>query len=221
MIKIINRISLFVTIGIFFIFSNPSYAKVQLDKANSYIYQASIAMTKGERDYYIDKACTEYQKAYNEDILNLDAIIGYGKTLAYKGERAEAKTILMQGYNTNPENPKIQAALGDYNYIIQEYNNALEFYKLALSSGYLKDYRTNLSTANCYEKLGDTKNARLYYQITLMLNPGSIDAKKRLYKIDNMYQYNVNPDKPNIFDETEDDENTDINTIIEQCKDIK
>ena len=80
----------------------------------------------------------------------------------------------------NPSDPKLQRAMGDFFYSFQEYSTAIEYYKLALASGLLRDFDTNLQSAKCYEKLGDLKNAELYYQICFHLNAKSKEVMNKL-----------------------------------------
>ena len=68
----------------------------------------------------------------------------------------------------------------DFFFNFQEYSTAIEYYKLALASGLLKDLRTNLSTAKCYEKLGDLENAKLYYQICNHIDSSSKRVKEKI-----------------------------------------
>lgn len=198
-----------------------AYAITNIERANSYLLQASTGITQDEKDYYTNKAKEFYTREYNRNNLNIDAMIGIGRTCQSLNQRTDAKNILMQAYNTYPNNPKIQAALGDFNYYFQEYNTALEFYKLALSSGYLKDYKTNLSTALCYEKLGDIKNSILYYKITVMLNPNETEAKERLSQLQNPSNITNECIQKTVFQNTTNDENIEINTIIEDSKNIR
>lgn len=200
---------------------NTAMAASNIDNANSYLYKASVGMTIGEKKYYANKAKDLYLEEYNKNNLNLDAMIGLGKSYCLMEQRTDAKNILMQAYSIYSDKPKIQVTLGDFNYYFQDYNTALEFYKLALSSGYLKDFRTNLSTAKCYEKLGDSKNAKLYFQITLMINPLSTEAKKRLYELENKNSFPTTPTQKTIFQNQTDPDDIDINTLIENSQSIK
>ncbi len=162
-----------------------SYAQDNIKEGNSHLYKAAISMNKSEKDYYVQKALEIYSQEYEKNDLNIAAMVGLGKTYTLLDEKSKAKTILMKAYSINPTLPEIHTALGEYLYFYQEYNAALEFFKLALSSGHLKNYTTNLSTAMCYERLGDIPNALLYYKITLSLNPNSNLAKDRILKIEN------------------------------------
>lgn len=206
-IKLLLTVFIFLSTYSFF----PVCASTVIEQANSYLYKSSVAMTQTEKDYYFSKAKEIYTNEYNKNTLNLDAMVGLGRIYTLSDQRRDAKNILMQAYSTYPNNPKIQAALGDFSYAFQEYNNALEFYKLALSSGYLRDYNTNLSSALCYEKLGDMQNAKLYYKIALFLNNDSIIAKERLSQLE--YSRNpINKDSNTIFINNTEDE--DITKII-------
>lgn len=213
---------LLISVLLFFIICDfkAAYAVTNLKSADQYLYKASIAMTQGEKDYYTDKAKELYTIEYEKNNLNLDAMVGLGKAYSLSDQRADAKNILMQAYNTYPNKPQIQAALGDFNYSFQDYNTALEFYKLALCSGYLRDYKTNLSTALCYEKLGDIKNAKLYYKITLILNQNATEAKIRLSQLENIINVTNQSSQKTIFQNGTDSEDPDINTLIDNSKDI-
>ena len=90
----------------------------------------------------------------------------------------------------NPSDPKLQKEMGDFYYSFQEYATAIEYYKLSLASGNLRDFETNLQSAKCYEKLGDLENAALYYRICNHLDASS---RKVMNKI-NEYNSLMHPD---------------------------
>jgi tetratricopeptide (TPR) repeat protein len=81
--------------------------------------------------------------------------------------------------------------MGDFYYSFQEYSTAIEYYKLALASGLLKDFDTNLQTAKCFEKLGDLENAELYYKISMHVNSKSKAVMKKI----NEYESAKHPDE--------------------------
>lgn len=119
----------------------------------------------------------EYLKHYPG---NLEGLLGAGTMATFLGKEEEAKNILMEAYATYPSNPRVHKALGDYSFKFANFNNAIEYYNLSLSSGNLEDYATNLATAVCYEKLGDIEKAITYYKVSLHLNPNSELAKRRV-----------------------------------------
>ena len=186
------------------LYTNMAYASNNIFIGDVLLKKAALADNQKEQHYYAAQALPYYDMEYIRNNLNTDALIGIGKAYTYLDERTEAKNILMQAYSTYQSNPKVQAALGDFNYYFQDYNTALEFYKLALSSGYLKDYQTNISTAKCYAKLGDLKNADLYYRIALLVNPKSIEARREIANIANMIIKKPTPgdtSTPTIFED--------------------
>ncbi len=195
---------LFILAFIILLLQAQSYATSNIDKGANCLYKASIAMTQQEKDFYLNKALSIYQNEYDNNKLNIQAMIGLGRAYTQLGERTNAKSILMQAYNIYSDKPQIHVALADFYYYFQEYNTAIEFYKLALSSGYLKDFNTNISTALCYEKLGDLQNAKLYYKIALMLNPNSNTAREKLLNLES----NINSSAlavPTVFQDENDD----------------
>ena len=79
-----------------------------------------------------------------------------------------------------PYDAKLQREMAEFHVSFQEYSTAIEYYKLSLASGLLKDFDTNLATAKCYEKLGDLENAELYYQICYHLDSNSKKVKNKI-----------------------------------------
>ncbi len=144
------------------------------------------AVNGNEESYeYINQALELYQKSYEDNPADIKVLLGLSKTYQLIGDRAQAKLYVLKAYNSNPIEPKLQKAMGDFYFSFQEYSTALEYYKLALASGLLKDYETNLLTAKCFEKLGDIDNAELYYKISYHFNHKSDEA---LEKINEFYE---------------------------------
>lgn len=157
----------------------------ELQEANILIRTAASTSSEQLKDLYLKEACEKYLKLYKKTPTNIDVLVGLANAYLLSNKNKKAYDYLMQAYNINPDNPKVAAALGDYNYMNEEYIIALEYYKLALLSGYLKDIETNLKTAKCYEKLGDKENAILYYTIVSSLVPNSAAAARGLNGISN------------------------------------
>ena len=135
-----------------------------------------------------------YKEALKIDEENLKAMLGAGRMLTIIGKKSEARDVLMRAYATYPDNPDVHKTLGDYSFRFGEFNNAIEYYNLSLLSGNLKDYGTNIATAICYEKLGDIDNAKVYYKVSLHLNPDSEIAKQRLAIFEELEFEGYNPD---------------------------
>lgn len=191
--------------------SLPSYSSMAEGYKN--LQSADVAMTDGEKEFYLEKARKLFENEYENSPENLEIMLTLGKTYSGLELRTNAKNILMKAYATYGNQPKVQEALGDFNYHFQDYNTALEFYKLALSTGYLRNYMTNLKTAKCYEKLGDLENAKLYYRIVLSLNQKSTEASIRLNSLNkNSVQHPINT-ADSIFSKPE-KEDSETNSII-------
>ncbi len=159
-------------------------------QAESYIRKSEISTFQDESYEYIHKARILYQEDYEANPADIDTLLGLSKVYQLIGDRAEAKLYVLKAYNMSPGSPKLQRAMGDFYYSFQEYSTAIEYYKLALASGLLRDFDTNLQTAKCFEKLGDEENAELYYKISGYVNPSSKAVKVKL----NEYESSHHPD---------------------------
>ena len=138
-------------------------------KAEKLIKKSQTASFDEESYEYLNNAREIYLKKYNENQGDIRALLGLSKVNQYTGDRREAKLYLLKAYNTNPADPKLQREM---------------------ASGLLMDFDTNLKTAKCFEKLGDLKNAELYYQICNHLNSKSKQVKNKL----NEYTSEKHPD---------------------------
>ncbi len=155
-----------------------------LSKAEEFIKQAEITTYQDESYDYIEKARKYFKEEYDTNPYNIRALLGLSKTYQMTQNRNDAKLYVLKAYNLNPQDPKLQKEMGDFYYNFQEYSTAVEYYKLALSSGLLTDPDTNIQIAKCFEKLGDSENAYLYYQITNQVNPNSKKALKKINKFE-------------------------------------
>lgn len=151
-----------------------------LGQADSLLKKAKITKVEDESYDYILKARKIYQEECDENLLNVRALVGLSKTYQMTKDRREAKLYILKAYNLEPDNPKMQKEMGDFFYSFQEYSTAIEYYKLALASGLLTDFETNLQCAKCYEKLGDLENAQLYYKICNHVNTSSQQVSNKL-----------------------------------------
>ncbi len=171
-------------------FVNQAYAD-NIKKAETMLRKAQTASLQDEAYEYISKARVYYQDEYDENPMSIPALLGLSKVNQLTGDRAEAKLYVLKAYNMNPGDPNLQKAMGDFFYAFQEYSTAVEYYKLALASGLLKDFDTNLQTAKCFEKLGDIENAELYYKISMHVNSKSKAVMKKI----NEYESAKHPDE--------------------------
>ncbi|MBQ2644881.1 hypothetical protein IJG14_04825 [bacterium] len=194
-----------------------------INQAKKYLQEAMSETEEARKRYKVKKAYRyykEYLKFYPD---NIDGLLGAGAMATYLGKEEDAKNILMQAYATYPKNPDVHKALGDYSFKFSNYNNAIEYYNLSLSSGNLEDYATNLATAVCYEKLGDIESAKKYFKFSQYLNPDSEIANQRVEMYNKMEQDGYSAD-PRLYDDAiKPDENNDIEleTLILDSQQIK
>lgn len=106
-----------------------------------------------------------YEEQYEKNYLDVDNTLKLAKTYMSLGQRSTAKAFYMQLYNMYPNDPNIQFEMGKFYYDSKQYNAALEFFKLSLASGNLKNVEVNEYTRKTYAKLGDEENELLYEQI--------------------------------------------------------
>ena len=114
-----------------------------------------------------------YENKYEENNRDVENILKLARIHLDLGQRAIAKSYYMQLYNTYPNSPRIQFEMGKFYYECKQYNAALEFFKLSLASGYLKNIEVNEYTRKTYAKLGDEENEALYEKIIEHLNGNS------------------------------------------------
>lgn len=170
-----------------FISEKSVYAD-NISEAANWLRKAEAASIQDQSYDFIHKARILYQKEYDDNPTNIEALLGLSKVNQLLGDRPEAKLYVLKAYNMEPSNPRLQRAMGDFFFSFQEYSTAIEYYKLALASGLLKDFDTNLQTAKCFEKLGDTENSELYYKISGHVNSKSKEVQKKLNAIESSHR---------------------------------
>ena len=190
------RNKLIYTLLIVFLSLNCALAD-NFSQAEKLLRKAQTTSNQEESYEYIHKARILYEEEYEKNPINTKALLGLSKVNQLLQDRSEAKLYVLKAYNMNPADPKLQRAMGDFFYSFQEYSTAIEYYKLALASGLLRDFDTNLQSAKCYEKLGDLKNAELYYQICFHLNAKSKEVMNKL----NEYTSAKHPDNSQELEE--------------------
>lgn len=191
------RMFKFVIIIFFMICISSAAFADNFSQADSLVRKASVTRIPEESYEYLHKAQYYYNEEYEKNPINIRALLGLSKVNILLQNRSEAKLYALKAYNLKPQNPDLQKAMGDFYYGFQEYSTAIEYYKLALSNGLLKDFETNLQTAKCYEKLGDAKNAELYFKICLHVNSKSREVMNKI----NAYESEKHPDNKQELEE--------------------
>ena len=161
-----------------------------ISKAEKLLRKAKMTSIQDESYEYVNSARVLFEEEYEKNPTDINVLLGLSKTFQLIGDRAEAKLYVLKAYNMFPYKPDLQKAMGDFHFSFQEYSTAVEYYKLSLASGNLRDFATNLQTAKCFEKLGDLENAELYYKICFHLNSKSREVLNKL----NEYESSHHPD---------------------------
>lgn len=177
-------------------FAEVTYAD-NISKAENLIKKSQTATIREEKYEYLNAARELYKKEYDKNPSNEKALIGLSKVYQLTGERQEAKLFLLKAYNVRPYDAKLQREMADFYFSFQEYSTAIEYYKLALATGLLRDFDTNLKTAKCYEKLGDLENAELYFKICNQLDSKSKSVLKKLNEYDSSHHEDNSPELEN------------------------
>ena len=221
---------LFITSAILILSSiNSNVYADNYAEAQSYIKKAKTASIEEQSYDYLNKARKLLEKDYETDKTNIKLLMSLSEVFQLIGDRREAKLFILQAYNIAPSDMYVQRAMGDFYYNFQEYTTALEYYKLSLLTGLLQDSETNMKVAECYEKLGDTQNAEVYYQVVNFINPDSQAAQNKINeysskkrpnnteKLENAKYKYLFKDKPKSKEEKTKDEMDKIITQINQA----
>lgn len=224
-----KRLSLLICLIICELFQiSPVFAD-SLSDAENLISKAKVASSVDERNEYILQSRNLLKEYLDSNPYDIEALLQLSKTYQITKDRSKAKLYVLKAYNFNPSKPELQKEMGDFYYNFQEYSIALEYYKLALSSGLLTDFDTNLKTAKCYEKLGDSGNAKLYYQIGNHVDSSSREILNKLNEYESIeheeiMKYTPTPeyvylfkDKP-VSDEEKND--SDAEVLIEEINNL-
>ena len=188
-------INLFIIVFFSVVIQNSAFCD-NCSQAEALIRKAQAASNREEGYEYLHQASDLFLEDCEENPLNIRALLGMSKVWQMLGDRKEAKVYVLKAYNLNPGDPVLQKAMGDFFYNFQEYSTAIEYYKLSLASGNLKDFETNLQTAKCFEKLGDKGNSELYFKVSGHVNPSSKVVARKLNQIESSYI----PDNSNELD---------------------
>lgn len=149
-------------------------------EARQLIRRAKTASINEQSYDYLHQARVILEKEYENNQTNIKLLMILSEVYQLLEDRQQAKLYALQAYNIAPNNMYVQRAMGDFYYAFQEYTTALEYYKLSLITGLLQDFETNVRVAECYEKLGDSQNAEVYFQVCNFLNPDSQAIQNKL-----------------------------------------
>lgn len=161
------------------------------EEAMPYIKMGDSNLSKYEKkmysikDFYLNEAEFMYKRAIDCFPQSFEAYLGLGRVYTHKNLTKYAENNFMIAYNIKPDNPRINLYIGDLYFKEKQFITALRYYQDALKCGYSNNYQANYQLALCYDKLGDSKKAKQYYQKALKINPKSSDVKVKLEELKN------------------------------------
>ncbi len=87
--------------------------------------------------------------------------------------------------NLDRYNPYTNFYMGEFHYKREMYYKALNYYLIAYNNGYGENYVTILKLAQLYEKLGDLKKAKEFYQKANSINSTVADLDGKIKSLEN------------------------------------
>ena len=172
--------------------ANPSQAYEDRQvTAQNYNKQGALALshaktaTGGEKRYFLKEAKWFYERSVKTYPDHLDGFMGLAKTYMAMGRFNKAFDNLMVAYNFDNKSPLVNYYLAENSFLGERYHTAMIYYTEALKYGYQNHYDTNYKLGLCYDKLGDSKNAKKYYNRAIEINPNATIPKQKIEEIDN------------------------------------
>ncbi|MBO8431364.1 tetratricopeptide repeat protein [Spirochaetes bacterium] len=132
-----------------------------------------------------EKAMGKYYLVTKADSKNVYAITQIARIHDLKLEDKYAKKYYFMAFNIEPKNPHVNYHFGEFYFKRDKLEKAVIHYLIAYNNGYQRNYNLNCRLAIAYDKLGDLKKAKKYYETALNLNPQQQVIKSRLEKINN------------------------------------
>lgn len=126
------------------------------------------------------------EKAYKEKPTSLNYALSYGQLLFKKKEYLKAKKILIPFSEDPKKNYQSLSLLGACCQALEEYEEAISFYK-----EYLAHAGTNLNILNsigeCYYRLGNIREALIAWEKSLEINPNQENLKRNINRLKKKY----------------------------------
>lgn len=174
---------------------NIDYSLIQANKfvklGDKYLNSAekNKKITKEKQLFYYGEALGSYIAATeaNPELIDIYGKIGYiyGKLKKF----ALAKSYLNKGLNMNIKNPTVNYYYGRVSYDMENYNDAVKYFKNAEKYKYSDKYDLNFRLGETNEKLADLVKAREAYARALSVKPNDTAAKTKIRMIDDL-KYN-------------------------------
>ncbi|MBR2525624.1 tetratricopeptide repeat protein [bacterium] len=170
---------------------NIDYSKLNTSKylilGDNFLKRAeNTKITKEKRNELYGEALGSYITAteINPELVDIYGKIGYiyGKLKKY----TLAKSYLNKGLNMDIKNPVINYYYGIVCFDMENYNQALKYYKRAEKLKYYDKYDINFKIGETNEKLGDLVKAREAYARALSARPNDKITQAKIRSIDEL-----------------------------------
>lgn len=152
-----------------------------MPSSQSIVYSFVLG-TQFARKGDLEKAERYLQQAYSQEPASLEYALNFAQLLFKKREYRRAKTVLFPFSESPQKNYPALSLLGACCQALEEYKEAVAFYKTFLSHA-----GTNLNVLNsigeCYFRLGNRKEALIAWEKSLEINPGQEELKKAVNRL--------------------------------------
>lgn len=152
-------------------------------QGDEYFVKAYDSQSKEDKKKFYHIAMTKYyilSQIYPGDYY------AYAQMARINDERSEdrfAKKNFYQAFNLDKYNPYTNFYFAEFHIKRERYHEALKYYLTAYNNGYKDNYVTNLKLAVLYEKLGDLKKSKEFYENSYKLNPQASDLQSKIQSI--------------------------------------
>lgn len=97
-----------------------------------------------------------------------------------------AKEYFYRATNIDVNNANANYYFGDFYFKRADYRRALVYYLIALNNGYVNNYKLNSQLAIIYEKIGDIRMAKNFYERAYKLNPSDETLPEKIRLLDEL-----------------------------------
>jgi len=157
------------------------------NEANKYFYEGLQIEDQRLKEAYLSEALKKYMLLLN--IYPNSAILATHVAIIHDNfEHSKiAKEYFFRAVNIEPTNPYVNFYFGEYYFTRKDYQNALNYYKIAYNNGYSGLYEVNLKLGTIYERIGDIEKAKKYYSAASAAKPTFSELKNKIKSLDKIY----------------------------------
>lgn len=166
-----------------------NYSSLDLNKlktsGNNYFNQGINARRKFEREQAFNRAIGEYSLMLKTEPRNMFAMVQIARVYDMLGQDKLASDYFIHATNIEPNNARANYFYGEYYFKRSKLQKALKHYLISYKNGNANDFNTVCRLGMTYEKLADLKNAKIFYQKAVKINPQKRALYTKIKNIDN------------------------------------